>query len=502
MHAAYEELLYRSRENAVLLSCVEMLSWDELTHMPPGGAENRGEQMALLCGIHHRRSVDRRLGELLSELEAASESFDEAMRANVRELRRRYDRANLLPRSLVEEQARVVTVAQREWELAKENDDFARAAPWLEKIVKLKRAEGNCLLVAGKHASAYDALLDDYEPGATSDRLRSLFDELRAGLTPLLARVVGSPQWCPTNVLRREYPIDRQRVFVESVAGALGFDFHRGRLDPTAHPFFSAIGPGDCRITTRYRQNEFGEAFFATMHEVGHALYEQGLDPLHYGSPLGEAASLGIHESQSRIWEMCVGRGLPFWRHFYPLAKQVFHEALHGVSLETFHRAVNHVEVSGNRVRADALTYNLHVMLRFDLERALIAGDLPPAELPAAWREKEREYLGFVSPRDAEGCLQDNHWAGGMFGYFPGYTLGNLIAAQLFAAAERELGGLEATFAEGDFSFLLSWLRDKIHRHGQRYSASDLIQKATGEAFNHSDFLSMLRRRIDDMEKR
>jgi carboxypeptidase Taq len=493
MHAAYEELLRRARENAVLLSCAELLSWDELTHMPPGGAENRGEQMALLFGLHHRRSSDPRLGELLSAVESDCSLLTDGQLASARELRRRYDRAVRLPPSLIEEQARVTSVAQREWELAKDNDDFPRALPWLERILRLKRAEAECLLAdgkgGGKHASAYDALLDDYEPGATSRQLQSLFESLRAGLMPLLDRIVGSPRWRPTNVLRRDYPVDRQRVFVESVAASLGFDFHQGRLDPTAHPFFSAIGPGDCRITTRYRQNEFGEAFFATLHEVGHALYEQGLDPAHYGTPLGESASLGIHESQSRLWEQRVGRGLPFWRHFYPLAKQVFHEALHGVSLETFHRAVNHVEPSFNRVRADAVTYNLHILLRFEIEQALVAGELPAADLPAAWREKHVQYLGLAPPNDAEGCLQDSHWAGGMFGYFPGYTLGNLIAAELFEAAERDLGDLSESFAVGEFSPLLTWLREKIHRHGQRYSASELILRATGSPLDHRAYL-------------
>jgi carboxypeptidase Taq len=502
MHAAdaYAELLRRARENALLLSCVDLLSWDELTYMPPGGAEHRGQQMALLAGLHHERETEPRFGELLDLLESEQANLDELQAANVRELRRRYQRAVRLPQTLVEELARVVSVAQREWELAKENDDFSRARPWLEKILHLKQAEAQCLAAARPPGEPiYDALLDDYEPGATSRDLQTLFHALHGGLTALLQKIIGSPRWRPTTILRRDYPVERQRVFVESVAAVLGYDFHQGRLDSTAHPFFSAIGPGDCRITTRYRQNQFAEAFFATLHEVGHALYEQGLDPAHYGTPLGESASLAIHESQSRLWEQSVGRGLPFWRHFYPLAQQVFHEALHGVKLAEFHKAVNHVEPSFNRVRADAVTYNLHIFARFEIEQALIAGDLAPAELPAAWNEKHVKYIGVAPPSDAEGCLQDSHWAGGMFGYFPGYTLGNLFAAQLFAAAERELGDQSEAFADGQFSGLLGWLKANVHRHGQRYSARELLLRATGSPPDHRAYLQAVEMRCKDV---
>jgi carboxypeptidase Taq len=496
--AAYAELVRRTREAAVVLSCAELLSWDELTYMPPGGIENRGSQMAFLAGLHHERSTDPRIGELLNELESSPLIADAESPAavNVRELRRTYSRQTRLPRPLVEELARVTSVAQQEWETAKEDDRFSLVQPWLERIVSLKRDEAECL---GHQGVAYDALLDEYEPGMTSRELSVLFESLRTDLMPLLQRILASGRRPHVAILRRDFPIDRQHVFAETLASTLGFDFHRGRLDTTSHPFFSAIGPGDCRITTRYRHNQFSEAFFATLHEVGHALYEQGLDPEHYGTPMGESSSLGIHESQSRLWENNLGRSRAFWEHFLPQAQQVFHEALHGVTLDEFYHAVNHVEPSLNRVRADQVTYDLHVIVRFEMEQALISGDLPVGEIPAVWNEKYQHYLGVTPPSDSEGCLQDSHWAAGMFGYFSGYTLGNVFAAQLFAAATRELGDLSSQFAEGDFSAMLNWLRRHIHHHGQRYSAPDLIRRATGSTPDHRPFIVALEQRYGEL---
>ncbi|MHC5543199.1 carboxypeptidase M32, partial [Singulisphaera rosea] len=274
---------------------------------------------------------------------------------------------------------------------------------------------------------------------------------------------------------------------------ALGFDFQRGRLDTTAHPFCSGIGPGDCRITTRFRQNNVGDALFGIMHEVGHGLYEQGLAVEHFGTPMGESVSLGVHESQSRLWENAVGRSRPFWEHFFPLAQRVFHKALHETALDDFLFAVNHVEPSTIRVEADEVTYNLHILIRFELEQALISGDLPPADVPAAWDEKYRQYLG-VTPRDAaDGCLQDIHWSAGLFGYFPTYTLGNLFAAQLFARANQDLGDQSPVFARGDFGPLLGWLREKVHRQGKRYTSPKLIQHITGDTIDHQPLIRALR---------
>ncbi len=492
--AAYDELIRQTREASLLASCAELLGWDEETYMPRGGVAHRGSQMALLAGLCHERAADPRLGELLDVVERSSLVQDPESPAavNVRELRRLYERSVRLPRSLVEEVARSTSFAQQVWAEARENADYARLRPWLEKVLSLKRREAECLAGEG---GLYDALLDEYEPGAHSAEVARVFAALREELVPLVRAVAGSKRRAHVGLLHREYPVDRQRVFSETTAAALGFDFQCGRLDTTAHPFFSTIGPGDCRITTRFTGHDFSDGFFSTLHEVGHALYEQGLDPAHHGTPMGEAPSLGLHESQSRLWENIVGRSRAFWLHFFPLARQVFHETLRDVTLDDFHFAVNHVEPSPGRVQADEITYNLHIFLRFELEQALVSGDLNPADLPAAWNDASRRYLGVAPRDDAEGCLQDGHWAAGMFGYFPTYTLGNLFGAQLYARAEEELGDLGSAFVRGDFTDLLGWLRASVYRHGHRYRAARLIEKGTGSPPDHRPLVQALRRK-------
>jgi carboxypeptidase Taq len=414
---------------------------------------------------------------------------------NVRLLRRLYDRSCHLPRALVEEMAEVTSLAQQEWVVARRRSDFAKFLPWLKRIVNLKRREAES---HGWKTVAYDALLEDYEPGATASDLTPMFAELRKELNPLLASIVGGRRQPDVSILQRRYPLQRQRSFGRKVIEAIGFDFARGRLDSTNHPFFSSVGPGDCRITTRYTLDRFGEAFFGTLHEVGHGLYEQGLPAEHYGTPMGEAPSLGLHESQARLWENAVGRSLGFWRHFFPLAQQAFPGALREVKLDDFHFAVHHVAPSFNRVRADEVTYNLHIGIRFELEKALVNGDLKPADLPAAWNEGYKRDLGIEPPDDGEGCLQDGHWAGGLFGYFPTYTIGNLFAAQLMARIREEIGDLEEQFARGEFGGLLEWLRQRIHRHGSRLPAAGLVEEATGEKPNARQLVDSLRMRYSE----
>jgi carboxypeptidase Taq len=496
--AAYKELIRRAREQALLASCSELLGWDEETYMPRGGAAHRGNQMALLAGIHHERATDPRVGELLAQVESSALMRDPLSPAavNVRELRRRYERLVRLPRRLVEETARLTSLSLQEWMTARQNADFGHFRPWLEKMLVRKRREAEFLAEDG---TLYDALMEEYEPGAKSQDIARLFEALREELVPLVLALTHAPRRPPIALLQREYPLDRQRIFAEVVAGAVGFDFQRGRLDPTTHPFFSTIGPGDCRITTRYSLHHFGDAFFAMLHEAGHALYEQGLDPDHYGTPMGEAVSLGVHESQARFWENTVGRSRPFWEHFYPLAQRVFHASLGDVPLDDFHFAVNHVAPSFIRVRADEVTYNLHILVRFELEQALIAGELKAADVPAAWNEAYRHYLGITPANDAEGCLQDGHWAAGMIGYFPTYTLGNLFAAQWFARAGEELAGLEQQLARGEFAGLLGWLRERIHRQGHRYPANRLVEVVTGSRPDHQPLVSALRQKYSTL---
>ncbi len=538
---AYEQLVRKARELAVLSSCSALLHWDEQTYMPRGGAVHRGDQAALLAGLHHERATDPRIGELLTIVEGSElvADGDTPPAVNTRELRRDYNRRTKLPRRLVEALAQTTSLAQQAWVAARREANFASFRPWLDQIIQLKRQEAACLMevapssrspvpassgqnpdskgqianAKGSGPTVYDVLLDQYEPGARSVDLGVLFERLQGELVPLVDAIgevskkrasdnAGCASGGDVNgggVLRRVFPLDRQRVFGEMVAAAIGFDFERGRLDVAAHPFCTGIGPGDTRITTRYDENRFSEAFFGILHEVGHALYEQGLPAEHFGTPMGESVSLGVHESQSRLWENEVGRSRSFWLHWFPNARRIFHQALHDVTLDRFLAAINHVEPSLIRVQADEVTYNLHIIIRFEIEQALLADDLATADLPAAWNQKYRDALGIMPQTDAEGCLQDIHWSAGLFGYFPTYTLGNLYAAQLFAKASVDLAGLNTAFARGEFGELLSWLRDNVHRHGHRYRPVSLIEHATGTKPDHRPLITALRQKYSEV---
>ncbi len=491
---AYAELLQLTRNEAVLSSCLDLLQWDEEVCMPRGGGEHRAEQMALVAGLVHDRGTDPRYDELLSTVEASSlvSDAESAEAVNVRELRRDYERERRIPRRLVEESARVTALASQAWAEARRRDDFKSFAPWLDQVFALAREEADAVGYAG---TRYDALLDDYEPGMTTDRLSTLFARLEADLVPLASALREVPAPAPMHVLAREFPLDRQRLFAEGVAAALGFDLERGRLDLGNHPFCTSIGPGDIRIALRYFPRNFARGFFALLHETGHALYDQGIDPAHYGAPMGEAGSLGLHESQSRLWENLVGRSHGFWQHFYPQLRRTFHEALHDVSVETFRLVINRVAPGLIRVQADEVTYDLHIMIRVELEQRLLAEDLRAIDLPGAWAELYQSRLGVAPKNDRTGCLQDGHWSEGLIGYFPTYTLGNMYAAQLFAAAERAVGSLDDSFAAGDFRTLRAWLGEHVHRHGRRYAAEALIERATGSAPDPSALIESLRRR-------
>jgi carboxypeptidase Taq len=491
---AYDELIRRVREEATLASIEALLEWDEETRMPAGAVEGRSEQLALVAGLLHERGTDPRIGELLEELEGSSllADPDEFHAVNVRELRRDYDRYVRLPRGLVQDLARTTAVAQRVWADARAAADFGRFRPHLEKIVELKRAEARCV---GYEREPYDALIDDYEPGITSAIVGRLFDALRRELVPLAARIAEASPRPHVATLRRPVALEGQRTFGEKVARAIGFDFDRGRLDLGVHPCCTSLGPGDCRIGLRFDLRDFVGGVLTVLHEVGHGLYEQGLDPQHYGTPMGEAASVGMDESQARLWENRVGRSRGFWEHFLPLARERFPEALGDVELDEFHFAVNRVTPSLIRVHADEVTYNVHVMIRFELERALMAGDLAASELPGAWSDSYRQYLGVTPTNDAEGCLQDGHWADGLFGYFPTYTLGDVFGAQIFARAAGELGDLEGCFARGEFRELVRWLGERIYRQGARHASTRLIEVVTGSPPDHRPLIEAIKAR-------
>jgi carboxypeptidase Taq len=489
--STYQALCDHAREAAKLASIMGLLEWDERTKMPPAGGDYRAEQISYLAGEIHKRQTDPRLGQWLDELAESALAADphSEQGAVIRQLRRQYDKKTKLPQTLVEELSRTAIIGQQTWVAARKADRFDQFQPVLEKTLDLKRAQAAAL---GYDATPYDALLDEYEPGAKTSEVRATLAALRDVLTPLVEQIVGSARRPDTSALTREFPIEAQEAFGKQAAAAIGFDFSAGRLDVTDHPFCGGGGPRDVRITTRYNAHDFGDAFFSILHEAGHGLYEQGLPTDQYGLPTGEAVSLGIHESQSRLWENQVGRSPAFWEWLLPRAQQQF-AALKGVSLEEFYAAINDVRPSLIRVDADEVTYNLHILIRFELETALIENDLQAADLPQAWREKYARYLGVASPTDADGVLQDVHWSAGLFGYFPTYALGNLYAGQFFQQAGSELGDLDEGFRRGDFASLLRWLREKIHRHGQRWSAAELAARVTSKPLSHDDWFRQIR---------
>jgi carboxypeptidase Taq len=382
------------------------------------------------------------------------------------------------------------------WQEARQKDDFALFRPLLEKMIHLKQQQADAL---GFEETRYDALLDDYEQGELTANVASVLKRLREQLVPLVAEIAASKRHPDTAILERQFPTRDQEAFGREAATEIGFDFARGRLDVTAHPFCSTMGPHDARLTTRYDEQFFNTGFFGILHEAGHGLYEQGLRPEQFGLPAGEAISLGIHESQSRMWENLVGRSRAFWQHFYPKAQMNFPSALGDVDLKRFYFAVNEVKPSLIRVEADEATYNLHILVRFELEQSLINDELSVADLPEAWSAKYREALGVVSPTDADGVLQDIHWSAGLIGYFATYSLGNLYASQFFEAAAKDLGDLDAMFARGEFAPLLDWLREKIHSQGQRYTAAELIERVTGRPLEHAPLMRHLRSKFGEL---
>ncbi len=494
----YDQLCAHVRETALLTSTEAALGWDERTMLPPAGAEYRAEQLTLLARLVHQRKTDPRLGEWLGELAGSPLAADPTSDSGttIRQLKREYEKQIKLPPSLVEELARTASLAQHAWEQARPKNDFASFRPFLDKMLNLKRAQAEAI---GYTHSPYDALLDDFEPAALTSEVAKVLSDLREALVPLVAAIIGSGRRPDTSILKRSCPVESQSQFGREVAAKVGFDFRAGRLDVTSHPFCTQLGPQDCRITTRYDEHFLPGALFGTLHESGHGMYDQGLRAQWYGLPPGDAVSLGIHESQSRMWENLVGRSHAFWRHFFPAAKQRFPQALGGVALDDFYFAINEVRPSLIRVEADEATYNLHILIRFELELALLTGDLSTRDLPGAWTEKYRKYLDVTPPNDTDGVLQDIHWSAGLIGYFPTYSLGNLYASQFFARANADLGGLADQFARGEFQPLLDWLRKNIHQPGQRYTAIELVKRVTGKPLSHAPLIEHLKTKLSPL---
>jgi carboxypeptidase Taq len=494
----FEEVCNHARRTAMLMSISALLEWDDRVYIPVAGGEYRAEECTYLAGMMHERWIDPKFGESLAALAECPLAADPASDSAVviRRLKRQRDKKIKLPQRLVEELARTASLGQQTWQEARKQNDFARFRPLLEKTIELKKEQAEAL---GYPDCPYDALLDDFEPDELTANIRRVLADLREQLVSLVAAIGASSKRPNTDILKRPFPVDRQEAFGKQAATAIGFDFAAGRIDVTAHPFCTTLGPRDCRITTRYHEDFFPAAFFGTLHESGHGIYEQGLPPEKYGLPTGEAISLGVHESQSRMWENLVGRSKSFWKHFYPEAQKHFPQTLGGVSLDDFYFAVNDVRPSLIRIEADEATYNLHILIRFELEQDLLDGKLPAADAPEAWRDKYQKYLGVSSPTDADGVLQDVHWSAGLLGYFPTYSLGNLYAAQYFEQARKDLGDLDAMFARGEFRPLKDWLRENIHRHGQRYTAAELVQRVTGQKLSHEPLMRHLRGKFGEL---
>lgn len=492
-----QTLIDQTKETAVLQSIEELLNWDQRTQMPARAANYRAEQITLLSGMIHQRTVDPKRGQYLTELaEEASSQSDHDGDVIVLRLLKQYEKEKKIPLRLVEEFSKARVMAHQAWVDARKANRFSDFAPHLETIVKLLREKTDAI---GFQESAYDVLLDDYEPDTKSSDVGSVFSALKADLVPLISEIGESSCRPDSSIIRSPFPIADQQTFGTSAAKAIGFDFEAGRLDITHHPFCCTVGPKDCRITTRYDKNYFNSAFFGILHEAGHGLYEQGLRADQFGLPTGEYCSLGIHESQSRLWENMVGRSKSFWKHFFPLAQNSFPKALANVPLDHFFGAVNDVKPSLIRVEADEATYSLHVIIRFELEQALFTGDLQVNDLPAAWNQKYQQALGIHPDSDSNGVLQDVHWSEGLFGYFPTYALGNLYAAQFFDSAAKAIGDLDLQISKGEFVPLLNWLRSNVHQKGKSLSASGILQSATGESLSHQPMMTYLREKYAEI---
>ncbi len=477
-------------EVADLQHASSLIEWDEQVLMPPGGAELHGQMTATLRKLAHQRFTSDEVGRLLETLtpQVASLPADDDTRRTVAATARDYTKARRVPAEFVAEQARTCSAAHHAWVQARAASDFSVFEPLLTKIVDLKRQYVD---FHPKEAHPYDVLMDDYEPGMRTADVNAILATLRTRQVELI-RALGARPQVDDGFLRVPYDEAAVYAFATEVITTMGFDFSRGRQDKSVHPFASGIGPHDVRITTRWVPGDPLSLLFSTMHETGHALYEQGVNPAYMRSLLGGGASLGVHESQSRLWENLVGRSLPFWEHFYPALQARFPSQLGHVSLEQFYRGVNKVQPSLIRVESDEATYNLHIMLRVELEIALVEGSLSVKDLPDAWRDRMQDYLGLVPTDDASGVLQDIHWSMGSLGYFATYTLGNLISAQLWDTFGTVHPERDADMRQGQFAPLLDWLRTAVHQHGRKFEPQELVQRVTGSRIDPEPYLRYL----------
>lgn len=489
--ASINELLDLTHEIADLSALGSIAEWDQNTAMPAEATQVRGFQMATLQGTLHERWTSSRLGDLLGELrqKVQQASFSDADRGLVREALRGYEQATKLPRKLVEEMARTQAGSFNAWRRARENNDFASFAPWLSRTIALQREVADRL---GFVEARYDALLDQYEPGMTTSKLDVLFRPVRETSTRLVQRIESSGNTIDASFLEGEFPVAQQMVLCERVLRGMEYDFSRGQVAQSPHPFTTSFGsPFDVRLTVHPDEHHLQASIMAAIHEGGHALYEQGSAPTLVRTLVAGGASMGAHESQSRLWENAIGRSEPYWQGQYAAVRETFPEQFAHVNVASFARALNKVQPSLIRIEADEVTYNLHIIVRFELEKALINGDVAVESLPRLWNAKYREYLGVEPANDAQGVLQDIHWTSG-FGYFPTYTLGNLYAAQIFHTLQAAFPDFNARLASGDTAFILTWLREHMYAVGGIYLPEELMQRVTGELPNPDYFTRYL----------
>ena len=486
------ELRRRLMEISDLNFAGAVLSWDQATYMPPGGAAARGRQTAVLSKLAHEKSVDPALGRLLDAVASHGERlpYDSDDASLIRVARRDFEKAVRLPSDFVERASAHSSASYVAWTKARPANDFAAMRPYLEKIVELSREYAG-YFAPYRHVT--DPMIDDYDAGMTTESVRTLFAALRRELVPLVHAICDQPA-SDDRCLRGAFAEPKQLELSVAVVKRLGYDFERGRLDKTHHPFCTKFSAGDVRITTRVDEGDIGQALFSTIHESGHAMYEQGVAAALAGTPLGSGTSAGVHESQSRLWENVVARSHGFWEHFYPALQAAFPDQFRGVALATFYRAINKVQRSLIRTDADEVTYNLHVMMRFDLELDMLEDRLPVKDLPEAWRARIEADLGIAPADDRDGCLQDVHWfSGGIGGSFQGYTIGNILSAQFYAAAVKAHPEIPREIARGEFGTLHTWLIAHIHRHGRKFEPNDLVARATGEPMTIAPYVTYLR---------
>lgn len=496
--SSYQALLEKVHEIHDLEKALALLHWDRETNMPKAGLSSRIQQTTTLSRLIHVMSTSDEMGELIeaaaAELDGAPYDSNEA--SLIRYLRRSYQDARKLPPEFVARVSEVSGQARDAWVQARANDDFATFQPWLAQVIQLCQEMAE---LYGYEDEKYDALLDKYEHGMKTAQVRAIFNAVKEELIPLRQAIGEQGAAVDDALLHQSYPIDKQKEFAYYIAEAVGYDFGRGHLGTVVHPFATSFSRNDARITTRWYPDFLSPSLFGTLHESGHAMYEQGTHEDLARTPLARGTSMGIHESQSRMIENIVGRSRGFWQAHFPRLQSLFPDQLGRHTVEDFYHAINKVQPSFIRVEADELTYNFHIILRFELEQAMLNGDLAAADVPAAWDDKMQELLGIVPPNDTEGCLQDVHWSRPGFGYFPTYALGNLYAAQFYETAVSQDPAIAEEMAAGKTTALLSWLRENIHQHGRKFTPGELVKRVTGQALSHQPFMRYITAKFSDI---